>query len=119
MNVGGSKTGYVSSILIRQQNEKAVAVDMMRRIMMSTKATAAVAGKEKKEEVKTSTSSDGAKALVSSYWGISRPQITREDGTEWPWNCFMVSITTVLQLSVANMWSCSINFAFFFFFLVM
>lgn len=28
--------------------------------------------------------------VVSSYWGISRPKITREDGTEWPWNCFMV-----------------------------
>lgn len=27
--------------------------------------------------------------VVSSYWGISRPKITREDGTEWPWNCFM------------------------------
>lgn len=28
--------------------------------------------------------------VVSSYWGVSRPKITREDGTEWPWNCFMV-----------------------------
>lgn len=31
-------------------------------------------------------------ALVSSYWGIYRPKITREDGSEWPWNCFMVWI---------------------------
>nr|ACB30184.2 mitochondrial alternative oxidase 2 [Hypericum perforatum]AOA32903.1 mitochondrial ubiquinol oxidase [Hypericum perforatum] len=29
------------------------------------------------------------KAVASSYWGISRPKVTREDGTDWPWNCFM------------------------------
>ncbi|XP_073048692.1 ubiquinol oxidase, mitochondrial-like [Primulina eburnea] len=29
------------------------------------------------------------KGGISSYWGISRPKITREDGTEWVWNCFM------------------------------
>lgn len=27
---------------------------------------------------------------VSSYWGVSRPKITKEDGSVWPWNCFMV-----------------------------
>ncbi|KAL5562889.1 hypothetical protein UlMin_032636 [Ulmus minor] len=27
--------------------------------------------------------------MVSSYWGISRSKVTREDGTDWPWNCFM------------------------------
>ena len=32
-------------------------------------------------------------AVVSHYWGIARPKITREDGSEWPWNCFMVSIS--------------------------
>uniref|UniRef100_A0A5B7AHU8 Ubiquinol oxidase n=1 Tax=Davidia involucrata TaxID=16924 RepID=A0A5B7AHU8_DAVIN len=31
----------------------------------------------------------GGDVKVSSYWGISRSKITREDGTEWPWNCFM------------------------------
>jgi ubiquinol oxidase len=31
------------------------------------------------------------KAVVSSYWGISRTNIKRQDGTEWPWNCFMVT----------------------------
>ena len=29
---------------------------------------------------------------VPSYWGVSRPKIRREDGKEWPWNCFMVCI---------------------------
>ncbi|KAK3185043.1 hypothetical protein Dsin_032329 [Dipteronia sinensis] len=29
------------------------------------------------------------KIQASSYWGISRPKITREDGTHWPWNSFM------------------------------
>lgn len=41
-------------------------------------------GKEKEKE------KEKENALVSSYWGIYRPRITREDGSEWPWNCFMV-----------------------------
>ncbi|QCD84102.1 alternative oxidase 3, mitochondrial [Vigna unguiculata] len=40
---------------------------------------------EKKNEVKD----DNTNAVISSYWGISRPKVRREDGTEWPWNCFM------------------------------
>ena len=28
--------------------------------------------------------------MVNSYWGLSRPSIKRPDGTDWPWNCFMV-----------------------------
>jgi len=44
---------------------------------------------EKKNEVKDNNSN----AVVSSYWGISRPKVHREDGTEWPWNCFMVRMS--------------------------
>ncbi|KAK7368803.1 hypothetical protein VNO80_10833 [Phaseolus coccineus] len=40
---------------------------------------------EKKNEVKDNNTN----AVTSSYWGISRPKVHREDGTEWPWNCFM------------------------------
>ncbi|CAK9164299.1 unnamed protein product [Ilex paraguariensis] len=46
-------------------------------------SSTAVPGKKKNEE--------SGEVVVSSYWGISRPKITREDGTEWPWNCFMNS----------------------------
>ncbi|KAH6813495.1 alternative oxidase 2 [Perilla frutescens var. frutescens] len=38
--------------------------------------------------------------VVSSYWGISRPKIKREDGTEWPWNCFMPWETYAADLSI-------------------
>ena len=44
---------------------------------------------EKKNEVNNNNRND---VVVSSYWGITRPKIQREDGTEWPWNCFMVRI---------------------------
>lgn len=43
--------------------------------------------KEAKEKKEKET---GGEVVVSSYWGITRPKITRVDGTEWPWNCFMV-----------------------------
>ncbi|XP_047970337.1 ubiquinol oxidase, mitochondrial-like [Salvia hispanica] len=38
--------------------------------------------------------------VVSSYWGISRPKVTREDGTEWPWNCFMPWETYAADVSI-------------------
>ncbi|GER47180.1 ubiquinol oxidase [Striga asiatica] len=60
------------------------------RRMMSTEAehssTSAVVEKEDKSNVAVA---EKGGLVVSSYWGISKPKITREDGTEWPWNCFM------------------------------
>lgn len=61
--------------------------------MLSSPATdPAPADKARKESaVAEEEKKNGGGAVVpSSYWGISRPKITREDGTEWPWNCFMV-----------------------------
>ncbi|KHN39226.1 Alternative oxidase 2, mitochondrial [Glycine soja] len=43
-----------------------------------------------KEKEKEKEKAKAEKSVVeSSYWGISRPKVVREDGTEWPWNCFM------------------------------
>lgn len=53
--------------------------------MSSTLAPSPVE-KEKYQEEKQ----ENGKGDISSYWGISKPKIKREDGTEWPWNCFMV-----------------------------
>lgn len=66
-----------------------------KRMMASQPAPAGKAeaksspGKEKEESSRTEA---GKGSVLPSYWGISRPKITREDGTEWPWNCFMVRI---------------------------
>ena len=51
---------------------------------------------EMEQKESGSSVADGGKkgsesnVVVSNYWGIQRPKITREDGSEWPWNCFMV-----------------------------
>ncbi|KAJ8572523.1 hypothetical protein K7X08_009034 [Anisodus acutangulus] len=37
---------------------------------------------------------------ISSYWGVSRPKITKEDGSVWPWNCFMPWETYQADLSI-------------------
>ncbi|XP_077224463.1 ubiquinol oxidase, mitochondrial-like [Tasmannia lanceolata] len=37
---------------------------------------------------------------ISSYWGVHRPPITREDGTVWPWNCFMPWETYRADISI-------------------
>ncbi|GJY69033.1 ubiquinol oxidase, mitochondrial-like protein [Tanacetum coccineum] len=71
---------------------------MRRRRMMSSSAAEptskapSVKGQEEKKEEK--------KKEVMSYWGISRSKITREDGTEWPWNCFMPWDTYQSNLSI-------------------
>ncbi|CAL5379541.1 unnamed protein product [Camellia sinensis] len=64
------------------------------RRAMSTAAEKATAVTEKDEKESTLAAAtekkkEGGEVMVASYWGISRPKITREDGTEWPWNCFM------------------------------
>lgn len=62
--------------------------ELMKR-MMSSEAVKEVP--EKKDEVpEKKKEGGGGEVVASSYWGVARPRITKEDGTEWPWNCFMV-----------------------------
>ncbi|KAI7745432.1 hypothetical protein M8C21_015020, partial [Ambrosia artemisiifolia] len=60
-----------------------------RRMMCSAAEPAAKAPAVKQAEEGEKKKEGGGE--VASYWGISRSKITREDGTEWPWNCFMQS----------------------------
>ncbi|KAJ7968199.1 Ubiquinol oxidase [Quillaja saponaria] len=55
--------------------------------------------KEKNSLVSEANKRDSS-VVASSYWGISKPKITREDGTEWPWNCFMPWQTYRADLSI-------------------
>ncbi|XVF44764.1 hypothetical protein PTKIN_Ptkin02bG0150000 [Pterospermum kingtungense] len=63
-----------------------------RRMMSSAPAPASMDKEEKKGTSEVSP--------VTSYWGISRPKIIREDGTEWPWNCFMPWETYKADVSI-------------------
>lgn len=81
------------SALSGQQNGMAFGAFEWRR-MISSAAPAASAEKvpfEKEDKKENPATEDkDRKEMVTSYWGISRPKVTREDGTDWPWNCFMV-----------------------------
>lgn len=44
---------------------------------------------EDKPKPENSETHQDAKAVVS-YWGVTPPKVTREDGSAWPWNCFRV-----------------------------
>ena len=69
-----------------------------------------------KEEEKKKKNGDEMKGMVNSYWGLSRPSIKRPDGTDWPWNCFMV-IITFLSFSFGDFVDhCVLVNDFFFFF---
>ncbi|GFP87066.1 ubiquinol oxidase mitochondrial [Phtheirospermum japonicum] len=74
------------------------------RRKMSTVAeqspTSAVAEKDGKRSSVAAEKVEKGDVVVSSYWGISKPKIIREDGTEWPWNCFMPWETYRADLSI-------------------
>ncbi|KAK1372381.1 hypothetical protein POM88_028574 [Heracleum sosnowskyi] len=54
---------------------------------------------EKKKEVR------GGEVVASSYWGVARPRVTKEDGTEWPWNVLWYVISTnQLDISTRGNW---------------
>ncbi|XP_054800840.1 alternative oxidase 3, mitochondrial-like [Prosopis cineraria] len=57
---------------------------------MSSTLAPSPAEKEQQHEktVPEEKENENENGVVSSYWGISRRKIKREDGTEWPWNCF-------------------------------
>lgn len=62
-----------------------------------SESTLAFEEKEKIENVekKVDLSSGGGKKEqkgIVSYWGVEPSKITKQDGTEWKWNCFRVSI---------------------------
>ncbi|KAJ0009934.1 hypothetical protein Pint_33281 [Pistacia integerrima] len=97
LNGGRAGNRYIWTAVARRQpevierNGMSSAVMQWRR-MLSSGGGAEAQVKEKKEEKKD--------MVMSSYWGISRPKITREDGTEWPWNCFMPWETYQTDLSI-------------------
>lgn len=53
---------------------------------------------EKKKAVDGGDNKDEKKAV--SYWGVEAPKLTKEDGTEWKWNCFRPWETYEADLSI-------------------
>ncbi|KAJ7943954.1 Ubiquinol oxidase [Quillaja saponaria] len=65
-----------------------------------------VADEEQGKPVKSASATDSAvvsnkneKGIVS-YWGVPPSRITKEDGTEWKWNCFRPWETYKADLSI-------------------
>nr|AQM74363.1 alternative oxidase [Populus pruinosa] len=71
-------------------------------------STASYSGKDQQqEEVKHSqpVAEGGDKAeeknAIVSYWGVPPSRVTKEDGTEWKWNCFRIDLVlTVCYLKL-------------------
>lgn len=73
--------------------------DLLKR-MMSSEAVKQVPEKEETNGQVPEKKESGGDVVVSSYWGVARPRVTKEDGTEWPWNCFMPWETYQADLSI-------------------
>ena len=70
-------------------------VAVTRLMAMSTDSSSPSPAKVKTTSSKEVQSEKSNNLMASSYWGITKPKIRRDDGTEWPWNCFMVLISSV------------------------
>ncbi|KAI4375867.1 hypothetical protein MLD38_013685 [Melastoma candidum] len=94
---------YYPGVVVRGFDADVAKFRGWRRLMSgsSTSAAATAAEEGKKEEGKKEEEEEkGGEVAVSSYWGIRRPKITREDGTEWRWNCFMPWETYQSNISI-------------------
>ncbi|KAJ4829591.1 hypothetical protein Tsubulata_038397 [Turnera subulata] len=92
VNGGVRGGGCITSTVLRKEVTAGSVYTMPLRTMSSSSAAVA----EKKDEAENNKTAVAKKpeavgggGSIESYWGIARPKITREDGTEWPWNCFM------------------------------
>ncbi|KAL9244892.1 hypothetical protein vseg_018609 [Gypsophila vaccaria] len=111
-NVGANSAGkafVVDVFQLQRRSTAAVSVAEWRRFMSSTpeekKSTPAsdVAERESKEKFASldeTTKGEGNRAVKTSYWAVSRPEITAGDGTKWRWNCFMPWDTYEADLSI-------------------
>ncbi|KAE8686804.1 Ubiquinol oxidase 2 [Hibiscus syriacus] len=104
ISTGGGRAVYGSAVveLSGQRNGGVVfGGSEWRRMMSSAPASLEKAPLEKKQhENSVAEDTKGKDVVTSSYWGISRPTITREDGTVWPWNCFMPWETYKADVSI-------------------
>lgn len=79
----------VDEIFLQRFQRSDVLVSHSTRFMSTAADPTVIDEKERKEGAVSVKKEENTKPVVSSYWGISRPQIVREDGSPWPWNCFM------------------------------
>ncbi|KAJ4952688.1 hypothetical protein NE237_029520 [Protea cynaroides] len=71
-----------------------------RHLSSASSAETALSEKDRKENSVTDGAKPNDSLAVNSYWGIARPNVKREDGTAWPWNCFMPWETYEADLSI-------------------
>lgn len=103
--ISGSSTGFLLGNHAIKDSDKAVLTCVRlfaaRHASTTVAAAAAEAEAEKQEEkvedknINITTAESGGDrnaVVVSSYWGVKAPKVKKEDGTEWPWNCFRVRV---------------------------
>ncbi|XP_057785784.1 ubiquinol oxidase 2, mitochondrial-like [Salvia miltiorrhiza] len=104
---GGATTLFGST---PKYAENAVEKWMQLPVLGSRNASTVVLGEKQQEEEKVNDGSAGSSAPaggdgkdnkgIVSYWGIERPKITKEDGSEWRWNSFMPWETYKADLNI-------------------
>ncbi|KAL8489771.1 hypothetical protein ACS0TY_025593 [Phlomoides rotata] len=104
--LGGRNFSTAAATVFRVPSEgsQKVSDKWMRLPVLGTRnaSTVALGEKRQKEEGGGAAAGGGGKdgKEIVSYWGIEPPKITKEDGTEWRWNCFRPWETYEADLSI-------------------
>lgn len=93
--IGRSFNSHISMAAF--PDNRACTTMAMRIMMMSTASSSTPEDNPKETPKSVSEEKKPSNLMVSSYWGISRPMIKRKDGTDWPWNCFLVRLACFLS----------------------
>ncbi|PWA52796.1 ubiquinol oxidase 1 [Artemisia annua] len=86
--------------------DKAVVTWWMRSSGGARNASTVALGADKEEQRKEETVVNGGggerkgNKEITSYWGVPPSRLTKEDGTEWKWNCFRPWETYQADLSI-------------------
>nr|GMC54111.1 ubiquinol oxidase 2, mitochondrial [Ipomoea batatas] len=102
--IGGVFRGGAAAALLNGNPAKAseeVMVAWMRFPVMGSRRMSTVAvGDDKQKEKDEKNGGGRTDSAVVSYWGVDPPKVSKEDGTEWKWQCFRPWETYKADLSI-------------------
>lgn len=108
MRHGGSAAINTATLLAKKGllGAEVAAPNKWASLVIRNGSTFAANLSDQKEKTTSSQGSAGANGGnkdekgIMSYWGIHPSKITKQDGTEWKWNCFRVCILLHISTNV-------------------
>ncbi|KAJ0769029.1 putative ubiquinol oxidase (non-electrogenic) [Helianthus annuus] len=94
--------GTTTVVRSARLSEKAVATWWIRSYSVAggRNASTMMLGEKEQPDNKETVAGGEKEKEVVSYWGVQPSKVTKEDGTEWKWNCFRPWETYQANMSI-------------------